>query len=237
QAAPPAQAPAPAQAPPAMPLGKITLKKEGRAVISLDKGDTTATVTATLEWDGGSDDRREMGADLDLYALYVPAHQVEAAGAGPLAKKGKKGKRRTETDGTVYYRDLGSLTAPPFLQLDGDAKVPGRETIRITRPDQQGYVLICAYSAVENGAGSFKSYGAHAMVTDGRGSTVTVPLFNDRPSSYWVAITLVDFTAPGGVEIRHVERYSSGGEARPLLYADGSFEMDMGPVEFKDTDF
>nr|WP_242900878.1 TerD family protein [Actinomadura terrae] len=223
--APPAAAPL---APPAPPLGKITLKKAGKAAISLDKRDTTATITATLEWDGGSKRRRSKGADLDLYALYVPAHLVAPA---------KLAKGRKESDGVVYYRALGSLVSQPFVQLDGDAKIPGRETIRITRPDQQGYVLLCAYSAVENGAGSFKSYGARAVVTDGRGSTVTVPLFNDNPGSYWVAIALVDFTVPGGFEIRHVERYSEGGEARPMLYTDGTFEMDEGPVEFKDDDF
>ncbi|MBT2213848.1 TerD family protein [Actinomadura sp. NEAU-AAG7] len=223
----PAPVAPPVAAPAAAPLGKITLKKAGKASISLDKRDTTATVTASLEWDGGK--RKSEGADLDLYALFVPAHQVS-----PFSKL-KKGRK--ESDGVVYYRDLGALTAPPFIQLDGDATVPGRETVRITRPDQQGYVLICAYSAVENGTGSFKSYGARAVVTDGRGSTVTVPLFHSDDYSYWVAIALVDFTVPDGFEIRHVERYSDGGEARPMLYTDGTFEMDEGPMEFKGEDF
>lgn len=61
-----------------------------------------------------------------------------------------------------------------------------------------------------------------------------MPLFNENSTSYWVAIALVDFTVPGGVEIRHVERYSRGGEARPVLFPDGTFQMDIGPIEFKD---
>ncbi|MGC0421356.1 TerD family protein [Embleya sp. AB8] len=219
-------APASAPAPISMakePLGRVDLAKGGRATISLDKDDRSVTVTASLVWDGGDDARRKTGADLDLYALFVPG-----------AKVGPRADGKPEGDGVVYYRDLGSLNSAPYIKLDGDSRAPGRETVRITRPDQQGYVLICAYSAVENGFGSFKSYGAHAEVTDGQGSTVTVPLFNNKRAVFWVAIALVDFTDPEGVSIRHVEKYSKlMQERRPMLYSDGTFEMGAGPAEFK----
>ncbi|WP_243084453.1 hypothetical protein [Streptomyces sp. 891-h] len=188
------------------------------------KDDLSLVVTATLEWDGGSAARRQAGADLDLYALYMPGSLVTPPGKPP-----------TKTDQVVYYRELGSSVAPPYIALDGDSKTPGSETITIRRPDLQGYVLLlCAYSAVENGTGSFKSYGARAVVTDGRGSTVTVPLFNNRNLSYWVAIALIDFTVPDGVQIRHVEKYSGNHvESRPTLYSNGNFRMSTGKVEFK----
>jgi uncharacterized protein involved in tellurium resistance len=190
------------------------------------KDDPSLVVTAMLEWNGGSAARRQAGADLDLYALYVPKSLVTP-----------QGKRPTKSDEVVYYRQLGSSVAPPYIALDGDSKVPGRETITIRRPDLQGYVLLCAYSAVENGTGSFKSYGARAVITDGRGSTVTVPLFNNRNLSYWVAIALIDFTVPGGAQIRHVEKYSGNHvEARPTLYSNGNFRMSTGKVEFKTRD-
>ncbi|MEV6571207.1 TerD family protein [Streptomyces sp. NPDC051577] len=212
-----ARPPAPA------PLGKVALTKAGQATIGMRKDDQSLVVTATLEWDGGSAARRQSGADLDLYALHVPGSLVTPTG-----------KRPNKTDQAVYYRQLGSSVAPPYIALDGDSRVPGRETITIRRPDLHGYVLLCAYSAVENGSGSFKSYGARAVVTDGRGSTVTVPLFNNRNLSYWVAIALIDFTVPGGVEIRHVEKYSGNHvEARPTLYSNGNFRMSTGRVEFK----
>lgn len=202
------------------PLGRVDLAKGGRATISMDKGDRSVTVTASLVWDGGDAARRKTGADLDLYALFVPRSQV--------------GPRKGGGDGVVYYRELGSLTGAPYIRLDGDSRVPGRETVEITRPDEQGYVLICAYSAVENGFGSFKSYGARAEVTDGQGSTVTVPLFNSKRAVFWVAIALVDFTDPEGVSIQHVEKYSKlMQERRPMLYSDGTFEMGAGPAEFK----
>ncbi|MFB6482955.1 TerD family protein [Streptomyces virginiae] len=208
---------------PPIPLGKVALTKAGQATISMRKDDPSLVVTATLEWNGGSAARRRAGADLDLYALYVPGSLVTP-----------QGKRPNKVDQVVYYRQLGSTFAPPYIALDGDSRAPGRETVTIRRPDLQGYVLLCAYSAVENGTGSFKSYGAQAVITDGRGSTVTVPLFNNRNLSYWVAIALIDFTIAGGVQIRHVEKYSGNHvEARPTLYSNGNFRMSTGKVEFK----
>ncbi|MGW3290464.1 TerD family protein [Streptomyces sp. NPDC001002] len=206
-----------------VPLGKVALTKAGQATIDMRKDDPSLVVTAALEWNGGSVARRQAGADLDLYALYVPGSLVTPPG-----------KRPNKSDQVVYYRQLGSPSVQPYIALDGDSRVPGRETVTIRRPDLQGYVLLCAYSAVENGTGSFKSYGAQAVITDGRGSTVTVPLFNNRNLSYWVAIALIDFTVPGGAQIRHVEKYSgSHVEARPTLYSNGNFRMSTGKVEFK----
>ncbi|MFJ3876714.1 TerD family protein [Streptomyces sp. NPDC090077] len=219
----PAPAPARTAAPPTPTPRHVVLTKTGTDVLSLRKDDPRVVVTATLEWDGGSARRRQAGADLDLYALSVPRHLVTVRGQRPKA-----------TDLTVYYRRLGTLAGPPFIALDGDAREPGRETVSIARPDLQGYVLLCAYSAVENGVGSFRSYGARVVVTDNCGSTITVPLFSTRAQAYWVAIAMVDFTAEEGVRIGHVEQYSARGiEARPTLYSNGKFRMGTGPVEFK----
>lgn len=236
------------------PLGSVSLDKGGRVSMSLDKGDRDLVVTATLEWDGGSQERRRRGADLDLYALFVPAAK---ALRGPKAPGTPVGKRHTVTgeplrpDGAppeatpatarqgedadvVYYKHRGSVRKAPYIHLDGDARVPGTETLRIARPDEQGYVLLCAYSAVGNGMGSFRSFGAKAVITDGRGSTVTVPLYENTSTRYWVALALVDFTDGGGAEIRHVEAYSARmTERRPVLLADGTIRMNAGPVEFK----
>lgn len=226
------------------PLGTISLDKGSQVSMSLDKSDRELVVTATLEWDGGSEQRRRRGADLDLYALFVPASKAvrgerapgtvitakKGSGPAPASDTAKKGKGAD----VVYYKRFGSLKNRPFIHLDGDARVPGRETLRIVRPDQQGYVLLCAYSAVSNGFGSFRSFGAKVVVTDGRGSTVTVPLFENTKTRYWVAIALVDFTAADGAAIHHIEAYSARmTERRPVLHPDGTIEMNAGPVEFK----
>ncbi|MFJ8082254.1 TerD family protein [Streptomyces sp. NPDC096205] len=238
--APAPQPPVPAPPPAPMslrkpPLGSVSLDKGSQVSLSLDKQDQELVVTAALEWDGGSDARRRQGADLDLYALYVPASKAVRGTKEPgtLVKTGHKQRGKGSAD-VVYYKQLGELGKPPYIQLDGDAQVPGRETVRIVRPDQQGYVLLCAYSALSNGFGSFRSFGAKVVVSDGRGSTVTVPLFENTKTRYWVAIALVDFTDPDGAAIRHIEAYSARmTERRPVLHPDGTIEMNAGPVEFK----
>ncbi|MFB6641753.1 TerD family protein [Streptomyces chartreusis] len=226
------------------PLGTISLDKGSQVWMSLDKADRELVVTATLEWDGGSDQRRKKGADLDLYALFVPASKAVRGEQPPGSlRTRKKGSAPAPDTGTakkgkgadvVYYKRLGSLKNRPFVHLDGDSRVPGRETLRIVRPDEQGYVLLCAYSALSNGFGSFRSFGAKVVVTDDRGSTVTVPLFENTKTRYWVAIALVDFTSPDGAAIQHIEAYSARmTERRPVLHTDGTIEMNAGPVEFK----
>ena len=192
--------------------GKINLNKGASSAFSLSKSDK---ITATLEWDGGSASRRARGGDLELYALYVT--------------KDKANRFRKDAGGAVYWNNL----VADGIRHHGDSLVPGKETVTIENPGNIAYVLIVAYSAVSNGPGSFKSFGAKAVVTDGKGQTVTAPLYNNNHGSYWVAIALVDFTTEGQVSIKHVEDYSRGGERRPVLYSDGSHKMDVGPVEFK----
>jgi uncharacterized protein involved in tellurium resistance len=201
----------------------ISLTKGSAHTISMTKANPMATITAHLDWDGGSASRRHNGADLDLYVLYVPRTTLNIPASNALP------------GWAAYWNNLGSRDDAPYIQLLGDSQVPGRETAVIGHLDQQRYALICAYSAVGNGQGSFKSYGAHAVVTDGHDQTVTVPLF-DKSEAYWVAIALCDFTDPAGVSIRQVERYSApGSERRPVLHPDGTFLMDAGPQEFKTT--
>ncbi|MFF4319055.1 TerD family protein [Streptomyces sp. NPDC001568] len=220
---------------PASALGRIELVKNGTATIALDKSDRGVVVTASLEWDGAG--RQEGLADLDLYALFVPARGVRRELTQKERRAADRESGKTPATGAVYWNNRGSLADGPHLALDGDATTPGRETIRIHRPDTHGYVLICAYSALDNGTGSFKSFGAKAVVTDGRGSTVVVPLFSDQENAYWAAIALIDFTHPDGVMISQVEKYSGANvENRPMLYSDGVFEMDLGPVEFKEEE-
>ena len=199
----PAAAPPPTLTPPLS--AKVDINK-----VTLEKQESVSlskatSITAALEWEGRG--------DLDLYCFYVTTRNEE---------------------NKVYYRRLGDTQVYPYIALDGDSRVPGRETITIARPDSLKYALIAAYSAIKNGFGSFKSYKPRAVITDDQGQTVIVPLLEKNWFSYWVAITLIDFTQPLGNVIKHVETYSKFGvERSPLLYQDGTFKMNVGPMEFK----
>ncbi|WP_142955087.1 TerD family protein [Bacillus cereus] len=165
-------------------------------------------VTATLEW--------ETNKDLDLYCFYV-------------TNNGEIGK--------VYYKNLGSSKMSPYIVLDGDSQEPGKETIRIYRPESLKYVLFAAYSAVGNGVGSFYSMKAKAVVDNHMGSIVTAPLLEINDHAYWVCIAHIDFTNLNEMKISHVESYSKDhSEASPLLYENGKFRMDVGPIEFKNEE-
>ena len=119
-------------------------------------------VTATLEW--------ETNKDLDLYCFYVTTN-------------GEIGK--------VYYKNLGSSKVSPYIVLDGDSQEPGKETIRIYRPEALKYVLFAAYSAVGNGIGSFYSMKAKAVVDNHMGSVVTAPLLEINDHAYWCALLIL----------------------------------------------
>jgi stress response protein SCP2 len=162
-------------------------------------------VVATLEW--------KSKKDLDLYCFYV---------------------LNDGTEGKVYYRTPGHAQKEPYITLDGDAQGAGKETVIVHKPSELKFVLFSAYSAVSNGIGSFKSMKAKAVVDNQMGQKVTSPLFEKNNFAYWVAIAKIDFTDPHDMSVSHVEKYSkSGTERSPLLYEDGSFEMNVGPMEFK----
>lgn len=191
------------------PIGTVSLSKSGKTVIPMVKGDKgRLKLRASLRWEG----RKNGASDLDLYALCIDS---------------------TGSEKVVYYKDKGALTQPPFIQLDKDSRGAGEENLTIVAGHHR-YVLLCAYSAVGNGIGAFKSYGAHIFVDDGAGSQVTVPLFNKNKFSFWVAIALIDFTDPNGARVVQIEQYGKNfSERRPVLHPDGRIEMSKGPVEFK----
>ena len=197
------------------PISKKPASKINFSKIELKKKQSvniqkSQRITAVLEW--------ESNKDLDLYCFYV-------------TKTGFQGK--------IYYKDLGSSSQFPFIRLDGDSQKFGTETIEIYRTDELSYVMFAAYSAVGNGIGSFKSMKAKAVVDNHMGNVVVAPLLERNDLAYWVAIAHIDFTDSKAMKVSHVERYSRDhSEASPLLYSDGSFRMDVGPIEFKnDQDY
>lgn len=166
----------------------------------------TDKVTAKLRWDNNA-------KDLDLYCFYV-------------TKDGENGK--------IYYKNMGKADRSPYIELDGDSRNAGTETITIHSTANLKYALFCAYSAFSNGVGSFKAMKARAEVDNHTGQTVVAPLLQDNRFSYWVAIAQIDFTDNHEMKISHVESYSKAfSENSPKLKNNGKFIMDKGPIEFK----
>ena len=167
------------------PVNPIPLQKTS---IDLRKQGEKATIslakgksiTAKLKWDTQS--------DLDLYCFFVD-------------KQGNEDK--------VYYRKKGHLNKPPYILLHGDSQDAGEEVLEICNPENIKYALIAAYSALSNGVGSFYSYKARVIVSDGDKQEVTSHLAHKDPFSYWVAFSLIDFTQSASVSIENVETYSN----------------------------
>ncbi len=190
---PPVSKPLPTVAPAKQEPSKPAAPIENNAPVSITKVDLSkagekATIslekgkklTAKLKWD--------TKADLDLYCFYVD---------------------KNDQEDKVYYKLLGDLSKPPFIKLLGDSQVAGEEVLEISQPDNIKYALICAYSAVSNGRGSFHSYKARVQVTDNNKQTVTSHLNHDDPTSYWVALALIDFQEAGKATIKNIETYSN----------------------------
>lgn len=197
--------------PPAAPISlkKVTLAKAGKVSIAKNGG----AIRALLSWEG----RGAGEGDLDFYCFYV-------------TQEGKCGK--------VYWKNLGSRSAFPYIEHSGDSLRAGEEAIVIERPDTLRYALFAAYSAVKNGAGSFESYRPKMVLTDQAGNEVTIPLLNPNHTSYWVAIS--HLALGDTVEIEHIETYGKKGfpnmiaaERAPRLHPDGSWDVSKGEIEFK----
>lgn len=185
---------------------KVSLKKG--ASLKLAK---SRELKVKLSWDGRSEEFGQ--SDLDLYAFYV-------------TRDGRTGK--------VYYRDKGSQSQHPYITLDGDSKNAGSETLTIWKPEELSAMVFAAYSAVENGTGSFASYRPSITVIDERGNETTAPVTGNNHFSYWVALARVDIDREGSYTVAQLERYSRAGtEKSPLLRRDGQLQMNSGPVEFK----
>ena len=185
-----------------------------------------AKVIAKLKWD--------TEADLDLYCFYVD-------------DSGQEDK--------VYYRKLGSLNKPPFIQLMGDSQLAGEEVVEIRKPEHIRYALIAAYSALSNGVGSFYSYKAKCEISDNQGQKVTTHLAHDDPFSYWVALAKISFNN-NQLMIENVETYSSkkkfieefeqrtgskpGGlfrKSKAEINGVDSYDPERSPYLFKDGSF
>lgn len=203
--------------------GKVNMTKGHAQGVRLeDKRD--GLITAELRWLSGVSG----GADLDLFAWVISEG----------AKGGRKGGLRGLLKGksadlaeVVYHKNPGSLLQAPYVQHQGDSRIPGVEVTKVGSLDKVSYVLFGVYQAFGNGSGSLKSFDAQVAVTDTEGNRTFVDLVESHPNRYWATIALVDFTPFEGYVVKGVEDYSEPGtEKSPVLYADGRFALNEGPM-------
>lgn len=181
--------------------------------ILLEKGQSISiqqspTVVVTLEW---VNKKKEL--DLDLYCFYV---------------------LQTGETGKVYHRHLGSASSDPYITLDLGATTPRKRTVIIHQPSKLKHVLFASYKPLTSGGHSFKKIEAKLVVDNGIGQPVTTTFYENNRYAYWAAFAHLDFTKTNDLVISQVEHFSRpGSEKSPVLYEDGTFLMDKGPIEFK----
>lgn len=205
-AAPPAQtAPEPAPTQPAAPvnLGKITLTKSA-PTISLAKArdKPTGTMRVNLNWSrsataggGGLFRKKSSGVDLDLGCLYELAD-------------GSKGV--VQALGNTF----GSLTAPPWILLDGDDRsgtVSDGENLLIDLSHLGDFRRILVFAFIYEGTPNWSAADGVVTLFPPGGTEVEVRLDSADTSAITCAIALLE-VRDGDLSVTREVRYVNGGQ-------------------------
>jgi uncharacterized protein involved in tellurium resistance len=186
------------------PAGGVSLTKGASTYLT-----KTALITITTTWNKGK--------DYDVMALvkYKDGH-VETVCAVNNESPSTK-------DGAVKHRgDVGSTSDQPPT-----------EVIEVRMNDAISEIVPFAYSAIENGAGSFKEYGVSVGVDNGAGSSVRIraeEISSDRHryTCAFARISNDENTQPPTVKIENIEQYSANHSEKRPAYVNGQLTMDAG---------
>ena len=140
-------------------------------------------------------------------------------------------------DGKLIYvgaanEDEVLSTPEGAVQHGGDIKAPGElERILIKWHPDIASVAVSSYSALENGAGSFRQYGVFVRITNGK-QIIEIPATNT--SKNWFSYTLcfgeIIFGRDKTLEVSALEMYSSFSSEKRVGYEGDKVKMDIGPV-------
>ena len=170
------------------------------------------------------------GTDYEAYALVVlTTGEVVHVATFPAA----------DTPANPQYRDLirhlGDRGRGDVQRGGGQAE----EIVEVRFAPEIAAVIPVAYSAINNGAGSFHKYRVTLSIESGA-DNVTIPADQAKKSGWiFTCVPGIVYNRPEGVLIERLELYSRRfSERRPvaLLQPDGRVEvrMDKGPVnQFK----
>lgn len=140
-------------------------------------------------------------------------------------------------DGRLIYvgaaNDDEVLTTPEgAVQHGGDIKYPGEmEKILIRWHPEIASVAVSSYSALENGTGSFKSYGVFVRITNGK-QIIEIPAESTSKNNYSYTLCFgeIIFGADKSFEVSALEMYSASHSEHRIGYIGDEVVMDIGPV-------
>jgi len=112
----------------------------------------------------------------------------------------------------------------------GDIKdAGGTEIIEVRMNDQIEEIVPFAYSARENGTGSFKQYGVSVAVDNGSSEAVRIDAADTSADSTRYTCAFARIINGSDISIENIEMYSArGSEYRPA-FVNGVVTMDAGP--------
>ncbi len=183
--------------------GKVSLKKGDR--VSLDK--TGGIITIENGW-------TTPNKDYDLKALI-----------------------RYRNGRTLYIgaanRDEALRSPEGAVQHGGDVRRPGElEHINIRWHPDIASVAVSSYSALENGAGSFREYGVFVRIRNGA-QVIEIPAADASANrnSYTLCFGEILFgTESNALEVIALEMYSRPNSEHRIGYVGSKVTMDIGPV-------
>lgn len=188
----------------AINLGKVTLEKKGeQRTLSLDKGATTQTIHANLNWEAPAAPKKGLfgslfgggssAPDLDLGVIY-------------RLKNGEKGVI------DALNRNFGNKNGAPYIFLDKDDRsgaAADGENLFFFRPQDVDLAIVIA--SIYEGAADFSSVGARLTLKDASGSETLIRLSSpERGRNYCVVSSIR--AANDGVVVTKEELYFEGAE-------------------------
>jgi tellurium resistance protein TerD len=141
-------------------------------------------------------------------------------------------------DGRLVY--IGAANADESLASSegavrhgGDVRAPGElEKIVVKWHPDIASVAVSSYSALENGAGSFREYGVFVRITNGS-QVVEIPARSASAESHSYTLCFGELLfgqEPGAIEATNLEMYSAPGSENRIGYQGSKVVMDLGPV-------
>jgi tellurite resistance protein TerA len=196
-----------APAAPAASSGPVSLTKRGEKV-SLAKGGGSGPVRINLNWNqqpagGGGlfNKKRSGGVDLDLGCLF----ELSDGSKGAVQALGG---------------NFGSLTSPPFIQLDKDDRsgtATDGENLFVSEQHSALIKRIAVFAFIYEGAPNWSKAGGVVTVHPPGGAPITIELDETRDGKIMCGVCIVTGGASGFTVQREVQ-YVSGHKELDGLY-------------------